>query len=1033
MEQSLETEGQYHASSLEQSDAWLFQGKFRTPASHHVHDDVVKVGSQLQEIKLDIRGMTCASCSNTIERTLAAHIGVRRANVNLITESASVEFDPAATTAEALVEAVEDVGFEAQLNTTSLRTHISLAIPNVDPVDAAKIESFMGQLRGVHQVVVNVGTETASVQFDPNQISPRSVVRKIQELGFEVTLSTPDGLTTLAERNAETIAYYARLLCISLLFALPAFVISMILPRTSAKMWLMQSVGNTQLTNMGLILWVLVTPVQFGVGSIFFTSAYKSLRHRSANMSLLIVMGTMAAYIYSLYAVLMGVLTPAVPGQPNEMGNSHFFETSSTLITFVILGRFLEATAKSRTSLALQVLMALNPQVAVLLKYDEENNLIGEEEVAASLLYKGDVVKVVRGWKLPADGHVVYGQSSVDESMITGESMPVNKDVGDTVIGGTINEGGVIHVKVSAVGSESTLHQIVSLMENAQATKAPIQAFADKISGVFVPFVIFCASLSFFIWFILASTDSIPVTWKDDKSDFLFALIFGISVLVIACPCALGLATPTAVMVGTGVGAQHGVFIKGGLALETAHKTSAFIMDKTGTLTEGRPKVKDVVVLDKKRRIQDLAYLIGSIELDSEHILGRSIVEWAKATADKQLTAPADFEARTGKGVAGCVGGELVMIGNHIWLEENGVSVPDSATQQMVVLQSHGKTVLLVSVSLQCTALLALADPPRPESRAVVAGLKALGMEIWMATGDNKNTARTVAAQIGIENIVAEVLPADKVELVKHLQSKGFVVAMLGDGINDSPALVQADLGISVGQGTAIAVEAADIVLVRNNLADILVALDLSRKVFRRIQWNFVWALGFNTLGIPIAGGLFFPWIQVHLPPELAALAMALSSVCVVSSSLLLKFYTRPAFKRQLPFLEEDGVKELPSESLRSSQCKCKVCTCRDCSCAGVVQNARQKITGGDSCKEAKSQCGQDDTYAEADHGDGLDSDKAQLAQRRGSGVTEKVHQIETALPSHEQSKASLREGEVPSRNSNNVSWTPIPRRDEPW
>ena len=586
--------------------------------------------------------------------------------------------------------------------------------------------------------------------------------------------------------------------------------------------------------------------------------------------------------------------------------------------TFVVGGKYMEVVAKGKTSEALSKLMDLQATHAILLRIDAASGeVVGEEEIGIELVQQGDVLKVVPGAKVPVDGAVVFGHSSTDESMVTGESMPVNKEVGSTVIGGTINQHGVLHVRADRVGADSALAQITRLVEDAQSNKAPIQAIADKISAYFVPVVVLIAVLSFVVWISLAYT-VVPDDWiPDGQGRFLFALIFFMTVLVIACPCALGLATPTAVMVGTGLGAMHGVLIKGGAALEKAYKVNAIIFDKTGTLTYGKPVVTDVMAFGGDGAWTDARFLtyLGSAEASSEHPLGRCIYEHVQRLAGDEGSAvavlpAAEFEAVPGRGLQCVVEGHRVFVGNRKGMAASGAAPVSAATnEQLEALENEGKTVMMMSVDGVVVGSIAVADTIKPESRQVVRMLEEMGTEVWMVTGDNRRTAQAIAKQAGIKNVFAEVMPADKAEKVKELQAKprhadtkprkdgsvqGKVVAMVGDGVNDSPALAQADVGIAIGAGTDIAMEAADVVLMKSDLLDVLTSMDISRRTFRRIKLNFVFAFGYNILGIPIAAGLFFPLFKAHLPPWIAGLAMALSSVSVVGSSLLLKRYKKP-------------------------------------------------------------------------------------------------------------------------------------------
>jgi Cu+-exporting ATPase len=800
------------------------------------------------ELHIGITGMTCASCVSTIQSHLLSTFPtwLLSCDINLLTESARLKINthhPQFNMSSILAE-IDDIGFEAKV---------------------------MDQENGDH---------------DENGV-PRN---KAEEM--------------LASRRA-VVKHYRYLLCFCLLFAVPVFILAMVLSYVpDAKAGLMRPVYHS-LSIGALLMWILSAPIQFGVGSIFYKSAWKSLKHRSANMSVLIAIGTSAAYAYALISVITSLITP-MSDASLKMDGEMFFETATTLITFVILGRFLEAVAKGKTSEALTKLANMQANTATLLSFDVHTGaVVDEKEVSVDKLVRGDVVKVNRGNKVPADGVVVWGESSVDESFITGESLPVTKLSGSTVIGSSINQESTLHVRVTKASSESTLANILKLMENAQTNKAPIQKFADSISGVFVPIVVLLAILTWMVWFVLQSQNSIPRSWveNDGGSGFLFSFLFGLSVVVIACPCALGLATPTAVMVGTGVGAKMGILIKGGSALELAHRVSAFVFDKTGTLTHGKPAVTDVALFTASYSYEQLCFLIGSAELNSEHVLGKTLVAFAQSNPQVELPLeqPVNFVATTGRGLQCMVRGIDVVIGNRACMVDHGVDVPAEAETCMEMLETNGRIALAVSLDGKFAAVVAMADIPKPESASIIQYLSEMGIKVYMCTGDNKRTALAIAQQIGLaaDCVVSESLPSDKYELVKRLQMEGHVVAMIGDGINDSPALVQADLGMSVGAGTDIAMEAADIVLVKNDLRDVLVALDLSRATLRRIRLNFVWALGYNLVGIPIAAGVFYPAIQLRLPPELAALAMALSSVSVICSSLLLKRYTKPIIKKR--------------------------------------------------------------------------------------------------------------------------------------
>jgi Cu+-exporting ATPase len=543
--------------------------------------------------------------------------------------------------------------------------------------------------------------------------------------------------------------------------------------------------------------------------------------------------------------------------------------------------------------------MSLQSKSAILIETDENGNVVNEEEISNDLIQKGDLLKVYPGEKIPTDGLITYGSSAIDESMVTGESLPVNKSNGDEVIGATVNQQGVLHVKATKVGSETALSQIIKLVEEAQTSKAPIQGMADKISAVFVPIVVIIAIVDFFIWYALFSFDVVPHSWLPaGTTSFLFSFLLAISVLVIACPCALGLATPTAVMVGTGLGAEQNILIKGGEPLETAHKVDAIILDKTGTITHGKPNLTDIIPFNGFQR-NEMLRLAASAESGSEHPLGKSIVNGAKEELG-DLENPNNFKAIAGKGIEAEINEKIVLVGSRGLLTSHSVVLNEGVEETMQALENDGKTAMLVSIDNQLAGVIAVADTVKPESITAIKAMQSMGLDVWMVTGDNERTANAIAREVGINHVFAEVLPEDKAKKVKTLQEEDKVVAMVGDGINDSPALAQADVGIAIGAGTDVAIETADMVLMRSDLRDVVTAIDLSKTTFNRIKLNFVWAFGYNSAGIPLAAGLFIPIIRAAfgytfmLPPAVAGLAMALSSVSVVTSSLLLKKYKKP-------------------------------------------------------------------------------------------------------------------------------------------
>lgn len=610
-------------------------------------------------------------------------------------------------------------------------------------------------------------------------------------------------------------------------------------------------------------------------------------------MDVLVAMGTNAAYFYSIYIVIKALASDSFEGQD-------FFETSAMLISFILLGKYLEVVAKGKTSDALAKLTDLAPEAATLLNLDEHENIISETEISTQLLQRNDVIKIVPGAKVPVDGVVIRGQSHVNESMITGEARPISKRPGDKVIGGTVNDNGCIIVKVTHVGSETALSQIVQLVEAAQLARAPVQKLADKISRFFVPTVVLIAFVTWLGWFILGVTHLYPRSWIPKAMDaFELALQFGISVLVVACPCALGLATPTAVMVATGKGASQGVLIKGGNALEKAHKVNTVIFDKTGTLTVGKPSVVNTMLFSNIS-LQELCDLAAATEANSKHPLAKAVVEHTKKLHE-QYASPCDhaveakdFEVHPGAGLSSKVGDKTVLVGNMRLMLAFEVPVSPAVQRYVSESENLARTCVLVAVDGIVCGALAVSDPLKPEAGRVVSFLRSMNISSIMVTGDNWATATAIAREVGITTVFAETDPAGKAERIKDLQMTGLTVAMVGDGINDSPALAAADVGMAIGAGTEVAIEAADIVLMKSNLEDVITAIDLSRKTLSRIRLNYVWALGYNVLGMPVAAGILFPFTGIRLPPWLAGACMAASSVSVVCSSLLLQYYKKP-------------------------------------------------------------------------------------------------------------------------------------------
>lgn len=707
------------------------------------------------------------------------------------------------------------------------------------------IDKSLSKLDGVRQASVNFSTSKASVEFDEKSLNEQELVNAVKSAGYSAELALqkqdPERQALLQRKEINSLR---NSFLLSLAFALPAFVIGMLLMPL-----------GIEVPFEGFVLFLLATPVQFIVGFQFYKGAWASLKNRTASMDTLIAIGTSAAYFMSVYNIFF-----------NPMAGQ-YFETSAILITLVVLGKWLEAIAKGKTSEAIKKLMGLAPKTAIVIRNGKEIL------VSVDSIMLGDLVLVKPGERIPVDGSVVEGHSSVDESMITGESIPVEKSKGSEVFGGTINKHGSLTFKATKVGENTTLSHIIRLIDDAQSRKAPIQRYADRISAYFVPAVIAIAILTFLAWYFLFSMP------------FSFSLLLAVAVLVIACPCALGLATPTAIMVGTGLGAKHGVLVKGGDALETAHRLKHVIFDKTGTITKGVPELTDIVPAGslKEQKVLEIA---ASLEKNSEHPLADAIVSKAKAKGLKFRRAR-KFKAIPGFGIQASLSGKSYSFGNSKLMAKNKVSL-SSFGKAASRLESEGKTVMFLAQGRKALGIIAVADSIKETSAKAVKELEELGLEVFMITGDNERTAKAIAAQAGIRNVFAEVLPEDKAGYVKKLQEKG-KVAMVGDGINDAPALAQADIGIAMGSGTDVAMETGNIVLMQDNLEDVPKAIRLSRLTISKIRQNMFWALVYNVIGIPIAAGALYFAYGITLSPIIAGGAMAFSSVSVVSNSLLLK------------------------------------------------------------------------------------------------------------------------------------------------
>ena len=808
---------------------------------------------------LKIEGMTCASCANAVERVTKKLQGVDQASVNFATEKLSISYDEAAVSLEDIQAAVEKAGYKALSDATAK----TLKIEGMTCASCANaVERVTRKLDGVAESNVNFATEKLSISYDPSLVRVSDIKKAIEKAGYKAT-EDEIAIDADKEQKEKEMKTLWKKFVIAAIFTVPLLIITMGHMFFEPAGFRLPEIIDPMMNplNFGLIQLILVLPVM-AAGYKFFTVGFKTLIKGSPNMDSLIALGTSAAFLYGIFAIVQ------INAGNIDYAYDLYFEAAGVIITLILLGKYLESVTKGKTSEAIKKLMGLAPKTAIIVRNGKETEVpIEEVEV-------GDIIVVKPGEKMPVDGEVVEGMTAVDESMLTGESMPVEKTIGDKIIGASINKNGSIKYKATRVGKDTALAQIIKLVEDAQGSKAPIAKMADIISGYFVPIVIGLAIVSSASWY-----------WFGGETG-VFALTIFISVLVIACPCALGLATPTAIMVGTGKGAEYGVLIKSGVALETAHKVKTIVFDKTGTITEGKPKVTDIVVTDIINE-NDLLQLAASAEKGSEHPLGEAIVKDAeeKALEFKKVDF---FKAIPGHGIEVKIDGQDILLGNRKLMVESDISLQDMEDTSHK-LAGEGKTPMYISIDGKLAGIIAVADTVKENSKLAIAQLHKMGIEVAMITGDNERTAQAIAKQVGIDRVLAEVLPQDKANEVKKLQAEGKKVAMVGDGINDAPALAQADIGIAIGSGTDVAMESADIVLMRSDLMDVPTAIQLSKNTITNIKQNLFWAFAYNTMGIPVAMGILYMFGGPLLNPIIAAAAMSFSSVSVLLNALRLK------------------------------------------------------------------------------------------------------------------------------------------------
>lgn len=803
--------------------------------------------------KFKISGMTCSACANRIEKVVSKMNGVKEANVNFATETLTVNYDDQAVTKQDIEQKVEKIGYKVEKN---IQSHTYKIEGMTCSACASRVEKVINKMPGVENAVVNFATEKLSVSYDADAVSFGDIKSKVEKAGYKLIREDEQKVEEKKKKLDEKGRLLWRLI-LSLIFAVPLLTITMGHMVGMPLPKIIDPMMNP--LNFAIIQLVLTIPVMI-IGYKFYYIGYKNLFKLSPNMDSLIAIGTSAAFIYSLYG------TYKIYTGDGSYAMSLYYEAAVTILVLITLGKYLEAISKGKTSQAIKKLMGLAPKTATIVR-DKKELVIPIDEVIV-----GDIVIVKPGEKLPVDGEVIEGATAVDEAMLTGESIPVEKTVGSKVIGASINKTGFIKYKATKVGKDTALSQIIKLVEDAQGSKAPIAKMADIIASYFVPIVIGLAILASIGWLIAGESG-------------VFALTIFISVLVIACPCALGLATPTAIMVGTGKGAEYGVLIKGGEALEVTHQIDTIVFDKTGTITEGKPVVTDIITTTISE--DELLSIAASSEKGSEHPLGEAIVKCAEERNIK-FKEISNFKAIPGHGIQVEIEGKVILLGNKKLITENSIEIGDLGVKSDK-LANEGKTPMYIAINNKLEGIIAVADTVKPSSKEAIENLHKMGIKVAMITGDNKKTADAIAKQVGIDIVLAEVLPEDKANEVKKLQEKGSKVAMVGDGINDAPALAQADIGIAIGTGTDVAIESANIVLMKGDLKDVATAIKLSKATIRNIKQNLFWAFGYNVLGIPVAMGVLHIFGGPLLNPMIGAAAMSLSSVSVLTNALRLR------------------------------------------------------------------------------------------------------------------------------------------------